>query len=149
MVFWLPTTVRNLSGGSDASALSYTALFYCAGLLGVFIAGQSSDRTGERKWHCVAAQLLTAFFLAGSTLPSQSFGVIMLWLCCTGLVAYAWPPPFWALPTTTLTASAAAVAIGVFNMAANLAGYLGNHTTGWLRRQGRSPNPCPRSQPVV
>ena len=142
MVYWLPTTVRNLSGGSDASALAYTALFYCAGLVGVFIAGQSSDRTGERKWHCVIAQFLTAFFLAGSTLPSQPFAVVMTWLYFTGLVAYAWPPPFWSLPTTTLTASAAAVAIGVINMAANLAGYLGNYTTGWLRGHGFGERHC-------
>jgi hypothetical protein len=40
------------------------------------------------------------------------------------------------LPTLTLTESAAAVAIGFINMCANLAGYLGNHATGWLRSKG-------------
>jgi ACS family tartrate transporter-like MFS transporter len=60
----------------------------------------------------------------------------MLWLCLTGLAAYFWPSPFWALPTLTLNASAAAVAIGLINMAANLAGYLGNHATGWMKSRG-------------
>ena len=60
----------------------------------------------------------------------------MAWLCFTGLAAYFWPAPFWALPTLTLTASAAAVAIGLINMCANLAGYLGNHATGWMKSHG-------------
>jgi ACS family tartrate transporter-like MFS transporter len=60
----------------------------------------------------------------------------MAWLCLTGFAAYFWPSPFWALPTLTLTASASAVAIGLINMCANLAGYLGNHVTGWMKAHG-------------
>jgi ACS family tartrate transporter-like MFS transporter len=140
--FWLPTTVKNLSGGSDRAALLYSGLFYSCGLIGVFLSGQSSDRHSERKWHCVAGQVATAIFLALSTLPGQSFGLVMMWLCLTGFTAYFWPSPFWALPTLTLSASAAAVAIGLINMCANLAGYLGNHTIGWLKGHGVGEGVC-------
>jgi ACS family tartrate transporter-like MFS transporter len=58
------------------------------------------------------------------------------------LAAYFWPSPFWALPTLTLTASAAAVSIGFINMCANLAGYLGNHINGWLHDRGASETAC-------
>lgn len=136
LAFWLPTTVKNISGGSVQATLCYSGLFYTCGLLGVFLSGQSSDRTGDRKWHCVAGQVATALFLVGSTIPGQRFGVVMLWLCLTGLAAYSWPSPFWALPTLTLNASAAAVAIGLINMCANLAGYVGNHVTGWMKTHG-------------
>lgn len=142
LAFWLPTTVKNLSGGSDNAALLYSALFYVCGLGSVLISGQSSDRTGDRKWHCVAGQVATAFFLAGSAIPGQPFPLVMTWLCFTGLSAYFWPSPFWALPTLTLTASAAAVSIGVINMFANLAGYLGNHFNGWLRSHNASESTC-------
>jgi ACS family tartrate transporter-like MFS transporter len=140
--FWLPTTVKNLSGGSDRAALFYSGLFYTCGLIGVFVSGQSSDRTGERKWHCIGGQTATALLLAGSAIPGQSFPLVMTWLCATGLAAYFWPSPFWALPTITLTASAAAVSIGFINMLANLAGYLGNHVTGWLRGHGSGESTC-------
>jgi ACS family tartrate transporter-like MFS transporter len=60
----------------------------------------------------------------------------MTLLCLTGLLSYSWPPPFWALPTLTLTASAAAASVGFINSFANLAGYLGNHLVGWIRHQG-------------
>lgn len=142
LAFWLPTTVKNLSGGSDNAALLYSALFYTCGLASVFISGQSSDRTGDRKWHCVAGQVATGFFLAGSAIPGQPFPLVMTWLCFTGLSAYFWPSPFWALPTITLTASAAAVSIGVINMFANLAGYLGNHINGWLRSHNATESTC-------
>jgi ACS family tartrate transporter-like MFS transporter len=142
LAFWLPTTLKHLSGGSDRAALFYSALFYGCGLLSVFASGQSSDRSGERKWHCVAGQIGIALFLAGSVIPGQPFPVVMTWLCLTGFAAYFWPSPFWALPTLTLTASAAAVAIGFINMGANLAGYVGNHVNGWLRHHGASEATC-------
>jgi ACS family tartrate transporter-like MFS transporter len=140
--FWLPTTVQNLSGGTDRAALFYSGLFYACGLAGVFVSGQSSDRSGDRKWHCVGGQVATALLLVGSSIPGQPFPFVMTWLCLTGLAAYFWPPPFWALPTLTLTASAAAVSIGFINMGANLAGYLGNHINGWLRHHGASESAC-------
>jgi len=136
IAFWLPTTIKNLSGGSDRSALLYSCLFYVCGVVSVIWSGQSSDRTGDRKWHCVAGLGVTALFLVGSTIPGQPFGLVMAWLCLTGLAAYFWPSPFWALPTVSLTASARAVSIGAINMCANLAGYLGNHLTGWMKSHG-------------
>ena len=89
-----------------------------------------------------AGQVATAMFLAGSAIHGQSFPLIMSWLCLTGFAAYFWPAPFWALPTITLTSSAAAVSIGLINMLANLAGYLGNHFNGWLRSQNASESTC-------
>ncbi|HUR46567.1 MAG TPA: MFS transporter [Candidatus Saccharimonadales bacterium] len=142
LAFWLPTTVKHLSGGSDRAALLYSGLFYACGLIGVFVSGQSSDRTGERKWHCVGGQVATALLLAGSVIPGQPFWLVMTWLCATGLAAYFWPSPFWTLPTLTLTASAAAVSIGCINMLANLAGYLGNHIYGWLRGHQATDTTC-------
>ena len=77
--FWLPTTVKNLSAGSDRAALFFSGLFYTSGLVGVFVSGQSSDRSGDRKWHCVGGQIATALLLAGSAIPGQSFPVVMTW----------------------------------------------------------------------
>ena len=39
-------------------------------------------------------------------------------------------------------ASAAAVAVGLINMCANLAGYLGNHLFGWMKSRGLGDNGC-------
>ena len=136
LTFWLPTTVKSLSGGSDSSALLYSGIFYLCGFFGVLYNGYASDKSGDRKWHCIAGQVATGLLLAASTIPGQPFGLVIAWLFLTGLVAHSWPPPFWALPTLTLTASAAAASIGFINIFANLAGYLGNHVFGYLRARG-------------
>ena len=140
--FWLPTAIKGLSGASTKGVLAWSGLVYACGLFSVYFSGQSSDRTGDRKWHCVAGMAATAVFLALSTIPGQPFGLVMVWLCCTGFAAYFWPSPFWALPTATLTASVAAVSIGFINMCANVAGYLGNTNVGWLKSHGFSDRIC-------
>jgi ACS family tartrate transporter-like MFS transporter len=140
--FWMPTTVKNLSGGSDQMTLFYSGLYYCFGIVSVLVSGQSADRTGDRKWHAAGGMIATGVFLACSVIPGQGFGGQMVWLCLTGFGAFFWIAPFWTLPSLTLTASAAAVATGLINMGANLAGYLGNHVTGWLRSEGYGESEC-------
>jgi ACS family tartrate transporter-like MFS transporter len=142
LAFWIPTTVKSLSGGSDRSALLFSGLFYLCGLVGVLYFGYSSDRSGDRKWHCIAGQVATGLLLAAGAIPGQPFGLAMTLLCLTGLVAHSWPSPFWALPTLTLTASAAAASIGLINIFANFAGYLGNHVFGWMKHHGFTDSTC-------
>jgi ACS family tartrate transporter-like MFS transporter len=140
--FWLPTAVKGISGGSTSSVLAWSGLIYACGIVGVYLSGKSSDRTGDRKWHCVIGQSAAALFLASSTIPNQPVWLVMFWLCLTGFFANFWPSPFWALPTLTLAASAAAVSIGFINMSANVAGYFGNHNVGWLKAHGFADRVC-------
>jgi ACS family tartrate transporter-like MFS transporter len=136
--FWIKDAFRTLlteTRGPEAAgeALSWIGLYYVCGLVGIWVAGQSSDRRGERKWHCAAGQVLTACCLAASLTPGQPWAGVFFWLCLTGLFAYFWPPPFWVLPTQVLTASAAAVAIGFINICANVAGIIGPPAVGWMK----------------
>jgi ACS family tartrate transporter-like MFS transporter len=114
-------------------ALRYLELVYLCGVAGIWVAARSSDRSGERKWHCVFGQILTGVFLAVSLLPGQSFGMEFTWLCFMGFFAYFWPSPFWVLPTQTMSSSAAAVSIGFINICANLGGIFGPYIVGLLR----------------
>ena len=86
-----------------------------------------TDRTGERKWHCIFGQVGAGVFLAISLIPGQPFAVVMVWLCLMGFCAMFWPSPFWVLPTMSMSASAAAVSIGFINICATSAGC-------WVRR---------------
>ncbi len=125
------------SGASfPTSALHYLGLVYLAQLAGVFVSGQSSDRTGERKWHCIAGQVGAGLFLVMSLIPGQPFAVVMFWLCGMGFFALFWPSPFWVLPTTSMSASAAAVSIGFINICANVGGLLGSPIVGTMKSLG-------------
>lgn len=147
LAFWLPTAVGNLLAATGRSAkpsnvLDWLLVAYLFGLAGVWLSGQSSDRTGERKWHCVVAQVLTGTFLAASALPGQPWGAVFLCLCLTEFFTFAWPPPFWVLPTLTLSSSAAAVSIGIINICANFAGLLGSPIVGEMKHAGYSERAC-------
>jgi MFS transporter, ACS family, tartrate transporter len=147
LVFWLPTAVKGLLAmagrpNDSGNVLDWTGFVYLCGVVGVWAAAQSSDRMGERKWHCIAGLAIAAGGLAISVIPGQSWPLVFAWLCVAGFGAFFWIPPFWALPTTALTASAAAVAIGVINMCANLAGLIGSAAVGELRKAGLSDEGC-------
>jgi MFS transporter, ACS family, tartrate transporter len=141
LVFWLPTAVRGLLEESgqpvtDRAVLTWTGFVYLFGVLGIWISSRLSDWTGERKWHCVTGVVLAAIGLSMSVVPGQSWSLVFMWLCLGGFGAFFWIPPFWVLPTATLTASAAAVAVGVINMCANLAGLFGSPVVGGMRDAG-------------
>jgi ACS family tartrate transporter-like MFS transporter len=147
LVFWLPTVVKGLlaAGGSestDTAVLLWTGLVYLCGLAGVLVAGWSSDRTGDRKWHCVAGQVGAGVFLALSAIPGQPWAAVFAWLCLAGFCGFFWIPPFWVLPTLALTSSAAAVSVGVINMSANVAGLIGSPAVGELRDGGLTDAGC-------
>ena len=71
LVFWLPTAMGQLltetSRPADPdSVLSWMGLIYFWGIVGVLMSGRSSDWIGERKWHCIAGQVLTGACLIAS-----------------------------------------------------------------------------------
>lgn len=147
MLFWLPTVVESLlketrGVAPPSDVLNWTGLTYACGLAGVWVAGRSSHRLREWKWHCVAGQMLTGVCLIASAWPGQSLGAVFAWLCAAGFFAQFWPTPFWVLPTLSLSASAAAVAIGFINMCANLAGLLGSPVVGWMKTAGLDDRSC-------
>jgi MFS transporter, ACS family, tartrate transporter len=149
LVFWLPTVVNTLlkevvgaAAPTNEAVLGWTGLVYFCGLAGVWLSGQSSDRTGERKWHCAAGMALTGVFLAASVVPGQPWALVFVWLCLAGFFAFSWPSPFWVLPTLTLSDSAAAVAIGLINMSANFAGLVGSPIVGSMKKFGASDPMC-------
>jgi MFS transporter, ACS family, tartrate transporter len=147
LVFWLPTAMRQLLPESilesnPEAILNWLGLVYACGLAGVWLSGQSSDRMGERKWHCVAGQLMAGICLMASVVPGQPWALVLTWLCLTGFFAFSWPSPFWVLPTLSLSTTTAAVAIGFINICANLAGALGSPVVGWMKDGGFDDRAC-------
>jgi ACS family tartrate transporter-like MFS transporter len=140
--FYLPTVVNDLlkeryGAVTAGTALAWSGVVYGCGLPGVLLAAQSSDRTGERKWHCVLGMTFAGVCLAASTLP-ETVPAVFVWLCAVAFFALSWPSPFWVLPSLSLSASTAAVAIAVINMAANLGGFIGSPVVGMMKDAGRS-----------
>ena len=141
LVFWLPTLVKGLLASTgqatdDTAVLLWTMPVFLSGIAAVVLSGWSSDRTGDRKWHCFAGQVGAGLFIALAAIPGQPWAMVFAWLCGAGFWAYFWITPYWVLPTLVMTSSVAAVAIGTINICANVAGLVGQGAFGELRDAG-------------
>jgi len=92
--------------------------------------GWHSDRSGERRWH-TAGPLLFAGIIYLLVAVTPSFPAVIAMLIVAG-GWYAYYPPFWTMPASFLSESAAAASFGLINSVAHVGGFIGPTTVGYL-----------------
>ncbi|PYK27377.1 MAG: MFS transporter [Verrucomicrobia bacterium] len=131
VIFWLPTVLKSQSGFSDLQVGLFGAIPYVVALIAMLFNGWHSDRSRERRWHAALPLLIEAAgFLCLISLPSSS-QMTVLWFSMI-CVLMAFLPTFWAIPTEILSESTAAVAVGMINALASVAGFAGPYAFGYL-----------------
>ncbi|MFB9123169.1 MFS transporter [Paraburkholderia dipogonis] len=131
--FWLPTLLKE-QGVSDTIRLGwYSAIPYVAAAVCMYLAGRSSDRVGERRYHCAipalgaAICLIAAIFADGNvtlTLVALTLGTACLWMAYT---------VFWAIPSQLVEGTAAAGGIALINTVGLSGGFWGPAVVGWAK----------------
>jgi len=131
--FWLPTLLKE-QGVSDTIRLGwYSAIPYVAAAVCMYLAGRSSDRVGERRYHCAipalgaAICLIAAIFADGNvmlTLTALTLGTACLWMAYT---------VFWAIPSQLVEGTAAAGGIALINTVGLSGGFWGPAVVGWAK----------------
>lgn len=117
------------------SSITYLVILPPLFALGAqILVGYNSDRTGERRLHTAVPIALGALALL---LTPLSLGVLpltmsLLIVARTGIKAYQ--PAFWTLPSTFLTSTAAAGAVGFINSFGNLGGFVGPNIVGYVEK---------------
>lgn len=130
---WLPGIVQSMSGGSDQRAAVLSAIPYLVATVGMVAVSRHSDRTGERRWHVALSMFASvAGFLLATRLKNPAMALGALSLAWVGLKAAQ--GPFWAIPPSLLTGTAAAGGIALINSVANLGGQIGPWLVGSLRK---------------
>lgn len=131
--FFLPAIVDRMKGLSIVVQTLIATTPYVLAVITMLLNGAHSDRTLERRWHAVIPLLLAslslglaAFFASNTILASVS-------MCLFGATLFAYIPVFWTHPNLRLTASSAALAIGLINSIGNLGGYVGPKIFGELK----------------
>jgi MFS transporter, ACS family, tartrate transporter len=131
VIFWLPTVLKNQTGFSDIRIGVLGAVPYLVALIAMLFNGWHSDKSRERRWHAAVPLLIgAAGFLCFISLPSSS-QMTVLWFSMI-CVLMAFLPTFWAIPTEILSNSTAAVAVGMINALASVAGFAGPYAFGYL-----------------
>jgi predicted MFS family arabinose efflux permease len=131
--FFLPLMIKGM--GFDDQTVGYlSALPNVAGCVGMILVSRSSDRTGERVWHCAGPCLIASFGLmvVGFTLGHHPI-VALVAYCIAGFGISASLPTFWNLPTAFLGPAAAAGGIAIVNSVGNISGYAAPQMVGIIR----------------
>lgn len=129
---WLPNLIRSLSGVSDFVIGLLSAIPYIAAAIAMVLVGVHSDRTGERRWHTALPAFAGA---AALLLAAQTTSVtpMIAGITVAVLGVFSMMGPFWAMPTSLLTGTAAAVGIALINSVGNLGGFFGPYIIGLVR----------------
>ncbi len=134
VIFWLPTILKSESGLSDVQVGLFAAIPYVVALFAMLFNGWHSDKRGERRWHAAVPLFIAATgFLCLITISGSNVMTISFLSAIS--IAMAFLPVFWAIPTEILSDSKAALAVGIINALASLAGFAGPYAFGYLRAE--------------
>ena len=105
---------------------------YGCGAVAMITMGYVSDRMNDRRWSLFWTCLVS---VAGLVIAGLGVGT---WWAVVGMSIaaigfYGTKGPFWAMPSTLLTGTAAASGIAFINSVGNLGGFFGPTIVGWVR----------------
>lgn len=131
--FWLPQLIKSMGVKDLLDVGLLTMIPYGTAAVVMVLAGKSSDRTGERRWHSAIAAVLggLGLILAGLYSGTPALGMAALTLATAGILSCL--PLFWTLPTAFLGGAAAAAGIAIINSLGNLAGFVSPFMVGYIK----------------
>ncbi len=132
--YWMPQVLKALSGWSNLAIGLLTAVPMTASLIAMLAIGHSSSKRNEIRWHGAVGLFIGAIGLgAGVVMKDPWAAFFFVILAAVGVYA-----PFgvwWSYPTTFLSGTAAAGAIGLINSFGNVGGFVGPSITGFIKER--------------
>lgn len=135
--YWMPTVFKQVSGWSNVFIGELFAVAMVISLVASAYTGHSSSRRDEKRWHGALHMFLAAIGLGVGGLV-QSPWTYYFFLILAAIGTYAPMSVWWSYPTTFLSGTAAAGAVGLINSIGNLGGFVGPFVTGWMKERSGS-----------
>jgi MFS transporter, ACS family, tartrate transporter len=129
---WLPKIIRNFSGMNTFRLGLLSTVPYILTVIAMVLSGRHSDRTGERRWH-VAVPALCGAIALGLGAFSHSLVLVLAVLSIGMMSVFSMCGPFWSIPSSFLTGTAAATGIALINSVGNLGSGFGPYIIGIFR----------------
>ncbi len=130
--FWMPTVLKAVSGWSNAAIGWVVVIPMTLALVGFLIVGRSSSLSGEKRWH-VAIPLFIGAVGMGLGPFVHTPGASLFLVCISAIGVYVGMGVWWSYPTSFLSGSAAAGAVGMINSVGNSGGWVGPYLTGFVK----------------
>ncbi len=132
--YWMPQVLKSLSGWSNLAVGWLAAVPMAVSLFAMVAAGHSSSKRNEIRWHGAAGLFIGAVGLAAGVMVKGPWTAFFFVIVAAAGV-YAPFGVWWSYPTTFLSGTAAAGAIGLINSFGNTGGFVGPYLTGYLRQR--------------
>ncbi len=129
---WLPKIVQRISGGNTREVIILSGIPWLLAIPAMLLSSWHSDKTRERRWHAAVPILMVGVALACSQWAGTHVILAVTAFSVATMALYAFPSPFWALPTLFLSGPAAAASIAFINSVGNLGGFAGPYVIGFL-----------------
>lgn len=130
--FWMPTVLKSASGWSNMAIGWLTVPPMILSLIAMVYIGNSSAKTGEKRWHGAIPLMIGALGMLIGAFSSNSY-IAYLSVVLAAIGVYGPFGVWWSYPTTFLTGAAAAGAIGLINSVGNIGGFIGPYSIGYLK----------------
>jgi len=141
LTIWMPAVLKESAQISDQQATGLVAVAYSVALVSMLLAGWSSDRTGERRWHTTGPVWAGALGMAGVALFRHDLALSVPCFCLATAGLTTFISGLWALTSSRVSGRAGAVAVGLINSMGNLGGFAGPYVLGYLKNVTRSYTP--------
>jgi len=129
----MPKIVEKLSSFGVSKVSLIASIPYLVALPMMWLAGWSSDRLGERKWHAAIPRIVAAAALAVCIFTADHVWISVLALSVAAAGFYSAHAGFWPIPNMLLGRAAAATSIGLINTIGSVGGFVGPYAIGYLR----------------
>jgi len=127
---WLPSILKNLTGGDMSSVGMLAIIPYIGTMLGIFVLSFLSDKTGKRRIFIILPLIGFAACLSASVTFDSNIMIAYFFLVGAGFFLQAAASPFWTIPAKVTTSEVAGSARGVINGLGNLGGFCGPYLVG-------------------
>ncbi len=135
---WLPTILKNLTSSGMAQIGLLSTLPYFAMMLGLYVFGKLSDKSGNRKKYVVIPYLGIAIcFLISNFLRDYTW-VSFAFLVAVGFFLQSACGSFWTIPTMLFPSNVAGAGMVLINALGNLGGFFVPFIVGFLTTQFNS-----------
>lgn len=130
--YWMPTVLKELSGWSNLAIGWLIIIPMFLSLAAMVYTGVSSSRTGEKRWHGAVPMFLGAAGMGIGILIKDPL-LNFIFVCITAVGVFSAFGVWWSYPTSFLSGTAAAGAVGLINSFGNIGGYVGPYLTGFVK----------------